>query len=680
MFKPKSQSSQLVGRRNVVGEKDRKALRAQFNAQYPTHGVEAFNQLFPQGEAMSVLSLKGSSVEVFLSDDVPCFFVQSKKKTAQLVPTLFTLWRLPTLLPSIVCQAQAPRYLIRGADLMLPGCIPQDPNGRFPEHMDAGQLWAVRVLGNPVPFAVGSIIMSQTELQSASKGKLLEVYHILGDLLFRSYTPATLPEGFTASSCVPITGEAAETAAAESETEKPTGETAPAETTKEETSNVEAVSDGSALDRREQVSAPDSDAKSEADSSDTGGDSGANTRLVECTVEYCLLEVLKKQLPDSALPIDVSAVWGKMTQILQTVLTSETEFQQFLSQRGVSPTETQMAELPSQFDLRRTSWKSLKKMANHFKKTKIWQLKELRGTITVVKVNRVHPVLTGHRSLPDSVLPADQAKSSKGTRGAKVEKRKDVDHEGGGGPLSFVPVTAYQATAQTRELLAAEGAFEDGRSPDSLFLEEDVRRLLDKILLRLRNMDPAAGEVFPSLDKSAPPQAPAAPGDAALLSRDARMLNICLTKSERQTVKTGGPPPVLSGAQILKRFLSNGMKVVTLLLGGGSASSMEEALKKPSEYDMIEADAKITVSTQRTKRFTRTKVAGIHMFPMIDPKQLAERLQKACAAAATVCELDELKGKSKPLGVIVQGAVVREVCDVLEKQYGIPRNMLVSGP
>eukprot|EP01056_Protomagalhaensia_sp_Gyna25_P000430 Protomagalhaensia_sp_Gyna_25__429@NODE_1201_length_2073_cov_2_535890_g956_i0_p3_GENE_NODE_1201_length_2073_cov_2_535890_g956_i0NODE_1201_length_2073_cov_2_535890_g956_i0_p3_ORF_typecomplete_len181_score41_27SUI1/PF01253_22/5_1e03SUI1/PF01253_22/2e08_NODE_1201_length_2073_cov_2_535890_g956_i0218760 len=168
-----------------------------------------------------------------------------------------------------------------------------------------------------------------------------------------------------------------------------------------------------------------------------------------------------------------------------------------------------------------------------------------------------------------------------------------------------------------------------------------------------------SGDLFPELGQAEEvnAQLDPVPGEqqvlmaepATLLTRDSRLLNVVLTKAERQTVK---------------RFISNGMKVVTLLLE--NTASLEAALKDPALHGgLIEADAKIAVSTQRTKRFTRTRVAGIHMFPSIDPKQLADRLQKACAAAATVCELDEVKGKTKPLGVVVQGAVVQEVCDVL---------------
>eukprot|EP01054_Gregarina_sp_Poly1_P011025 Gregarina_sp_Poly_1__11024@NODE_87_length_15225_cov_52_775630_g75_i0_p2_GENE_NODE_87_length_15225_cov_52_775630_g75_i0NODE_87_length_15225_cov_52_775630_g75_i0_p2_ORF_typecomplete_len696_score97_56PrePUA/PF17832_1/4_5e12SUI1/PF01253_22/1_3e04SUI1/PF01253_22/7_4e08PUA/PF01472_20/8_3e07DUF1947/PF09183_10/0_0019_NODE_87_length_15225_cov_52_775630_g75_i01126313350 len=694
MFRPKSQTSQLIGRKNVLGEKDRKVLRNQFTSQFHNQNSESFNLLFPAGEPITVLSLKGVSTEIYFYEEIPLLFVQSKRKGAQLIPTLFTLWKFPSLVPTIICQTQAPRYLIRGADLMLPGCIPPPGGYLASTDIDAGQIWAIRVLGNPLPFAVGSIIMSREELQDACKGKLLEVHHILGDLLCRAASTITYPEGFTATICVPIDEEQA----ANSELKAPLETEWPAKKEDVANQNKNPMPEPSSVlnkatenptveptvdQGRDQDQDPDDeeDAESDNKSDDTApdGNSGrVSCQLIENVVEYCLLEVLRKQMPDSSLPADVSVVWGKMTQILPAVLASNEELIASLKSRGMAPTESQIAELPASFDLKKTSWKSLKKMANHFKKVKVWQLKELRGTISIVKVNRAHPLMQSHLSLPESVVPVDSIRTTKGVRAPRAEKKKETDQDTSSlSAGSLMPLTGYQATAHTRELLASVGAFEGGRDPGSLFSEEEIAYLLNKIFDNLRSMSADTGEQFPSLDSPSNVEDISLMSNSDFLTRDSRLCNICLTKGERQIVKVGGPVPPVPDSQLLKRFLTNGMKVVTLLLDSGV--SIEDAKLRPSDYGLIEADAKISVTTQRTKRFTRTKVAGIHMFPMIDPKQLADRLQRACAASATVCELDELKGKSKPLGVIVQGAVVREVCDVLEKQYGVPRNMLHSG-
>lgn len=43
-------------------------------------------------------------------------------------------------------------YLIRGADLMLPGVIPPE-GGLLSTSLDQNQVWSVRCVGNPIPFA-----------------------------------------------------------------------------------------------------------------------------------------------------------------------------------------------------------------------------------------------------------------------------------------------------------------------------------------------------------------------------------------------------------------------------------------------------------------------------------------------------------------------------------------------
>eukprot|EP01053_Blabericola_migrator_P002623 Blabericola_migrator_1__2622@NODE_1740_length_3892_cov_166_272418_g1124_i0_p1_GENE_NODE_1740_length_3892_cov_166_272418_g1124_i0NODE_1740_length_3892_cov_166_272418_g1124_i0_p1_ORF_typecomplete_len694_score117_42PrePUA/PF17832_1/4_3e12SUI1/PF01253_22/8_9e10PUA/PF01472_20/6_6e08INT_SG_DDX_CT_C/PF15300_6/0_061Skp1_POZ/PF03931_15/0_29_NODE_1740_length_3892_cov_166_272418_g1124_i013273408 len=692
MFKPKSQSAQqqLVGRRNVVGDRDRKSLRNAFLSQFPSHTVEVFNGLFPPDDQMTVLSLKGCTAEVYYSDECPMFFSMSKKKGATLIPTLFTLWRVPDLLPVITCQAQAPRFLIRGADLMLPGCIPP-----LPANIMLGKAYSVCVTNNPVPFAVGTALMDQEELQSASKGKILEIQHVLGDLLFKSYPDVPFPPGFAATTCAPLTESEGGSSSEDSDSDAEEAQQKSLDLGSDnEATPAEPPSRMDSSPRATESASPEPKAtESRGDSdSDASSDTGPNvsSQLLESVIEYCVLEVLKKQLPDSALPIDVSAVWGKVSRIVGTVVSAPVGLRDCLNGRDIPFTDSQLQELQGSLDLKKTSWRNLKKMANHFKRTKIWQTKELRGVVTIVKINRVHPIMMSHKTLPDDILPPDvPVKNPKGS--SKSDKKKGGDdsrsHDhasGGSSSVSFSPITAYQGTAQSKELLVSVGAYAEGTSSDALFLEADVARLVTRIMQRLNSMPSKAGDMFPSLDgdssdaDKAVDESPYDPNTASeLLTRDSRMLNICLTKAERQAVKTGGPVPKMTEAQICKRFMANGMKVVTLLLNNSTA--IEQALKDPSSHGLIEADAKITISTQRTKRFTRTKVAGIHLFPSIDPKQLADRLQKACAASATVCELDEMKGKSKPLGVIVQGAVVQEVCDVLEKQYGVPRTMLVLG-
>lgn len=46
--------------------------------------------------------------------------------------------------------------------------------------------------------------MSREELAQSEKGKILQVQHVIGDLLFKLAPPITFPPGYTATTCEPL--------------------------------------------------------------------------------------------------------------------------------------------------------------------------------------------------------------------------------------------------------------------------------------------------------------------------------------------------------------------------------------------------------------------------------------------------------------------------------------------
>ena len=124
----------------------------------------------------------------------------SKGDPRDLLPTVYALWRAPTLLPSVMlkharrapwrqlrasarvtvplaCSVSA--FLIGGADLMLPG-VSADPGGLPP--FEEGALVSVLAPGNPAPLAVCSAALSSSEIvartAAASKGRALSLIQV----------------------------------------------------------------------------------------------------------------------------------------------------------------------------------------------------------------------------------------------------------------------------------------------------------------------------------------------------------------------------------------------------------------------------------------------------------------------------------------------------------------------
>lgn len=66
--------------------------------------------------------------------------------------TVFALWKVPELLPAFILKGgEVSHYIIGGADLMFPGI--RVPEEGLPSFL-AGEIWAVKVPGNPSPIAV----------------------------------------------------------------------------------------------------------------------------------------------------------------------------------------------------------------------------------------------------------------------------------------------------------------------------------------------------------------------------------------------------------------------------------------------------------------------------------------------------------------------------------------------
>lgn len=308
----------------------------------------------------------------------------------------------------------------------------------------------------------------------------------------------------------------------------------------------------------------------------------------------------------------------------------------------------------------------------------LFTAKELRGQTSIVKINFSHPVMQQHVPLPltDASAPApiETTASSKASKAEPASKTS--------GPAGAMnPVKVYQSTALSQKILEAGDAFTDKKdSSCALFTKEEIHKALEKAFKKM-----ASPDNYPSLNGDADTTKETGKGTAKetdeekiewmdFITREQGLSTLCLSKVERKEGKETGRWVTLSEDEMVARFIKNGMKVVTLMLR--ASDDLAAALRDPSGFPMIEADAKIMVSIQKTKRFVRTRVAGIHLFPNLEPKRVAEVLQKACAASASVCEIDDVKGVKKPLGVVVQGSVVNEVCNVLQNHYGLPKAMI----
>ena len=156
-----------------------------------------------------------SRVQIYLSDGAPIVIDHSGKGDYEL--TYFALWRAPGALgePVVLRHCAVTRFLVRGADLMLPGvgAIPSEP-------FEVGKRFAVTVPGNPKPLAIGETCVGSADVdarglaagQKKGSGKFLRMRSCYRDALWAMAAahparPPLLPnEGFLEAGVVGVLG------------------------------------------------------------------------------------------------------------------------------------------------------------------------------------------------------------------------------------------------------------------------------------------------------------------------------------------------------------------------------------------------------------------------------------------------------------------------------------------
>ena len=192
----------LTGEHAVSGA-DRKKLRRALAAKFGV-AEEALDVLLPPKGDVRVAKVASPSRALVYSADDPSAeglsapVVVDTSGKGDFVPTVFALWRCPSLLRPVVCKhAGVSAFLVGGADLMVPGV--QQASVDALATVAGGTLFAVFVPGNPCAVAVGMLTPSSERLGAANgKGRLLTLVQVYRDSLWElAAKEAQLPnEGF----------------------------------------------------------------------------------------------------------------------------------------------------------------------------------------------------------------------------------------------------------------------------------------------------------------------------------------------------------------------------------------------------------------------------------------------------------------------------------------------------
>jgi translation initiation factor 2D len=134
-----------------------------------------------KGKEASLRKLGGGSrTQLFCIDGIPMLVDTGEKRGATLFPTLAGLWAAPGTLPIVWVHPPVSKYLIGGADLMLPGLHSIEGSAQPTDYV------ALCIAGNPAAVAVGRLLQTPGHAAAGQDGRLVESLHYYGDALWQA--------------------------------------------------------------------------------------------------------------------------------------------------------------------------------------------------------------------------------------------------------------------------------------------------------------------------------------------------------------------------------------------------------------------------------------------------------------------------------------------------------------
>lgn len=114
--------------------------------------------------------IKGAGVRVLISDRTPKLMLINDSP----VPTLHLLLEIEVL-PKVVVDMGAVRFMASGADIMRPGITV------IPEGLEKGDMVVIVDEKHHKPLAVGKTLFSSSEIRDMGSGRVIANIHHVGD-------------------------------------------------------------------------------------------------------------------------------------------------------------------------------------------------------------------------------------------------------------------------------------------------------------------------------------------------------------------------------------------------------------------------------------------------------------------------------------------------------------------
>uniref|UniRef100_A0A1I8PWN4 SUI1 domain-containing protein n=2 Tax=Stomoxys calcitrans TaxID=35570 RepID=A0A1I8PWN4_STOCA len=161
---------------------DAKKLRQRIQTEFSHTNPELFMPSKANVTILKLITHGEMQTCIYCVDKLPMFFENDENK---LVPTLYSLWKDPDLLPYFTTHPGVLPKLNNGADLMLPGVVVQGVGMNMYGHYKKGQMVAVNLTSNKSAVGVGFLPRSSDDLyMSGGHGIAVKILHLFGDKLW----------------------------------------------------------------------------------------------------------------------------------------------------------------------------------------------------------------------------------------------------------------------------------------------------------------------------------------------------------------------------------------------------------------------------------------------------------------------------------------------------------------
>ena len=377
-------------------------------------------ELIGNGKGSVTLTKLADRTLLYSVNDVVLFFDVNARN--QIYPTIFTLSKYPSALRQIIIHSPVSSFILRGADLMLPGLA--TISGL--EGLEVREKVCIRIVGNPIPFAVGESICSyEGILTNNRKGRGFAILHVFGDELWKNSGSVIPNDGFGDDMIHPIE---------EEKIGSMYGDDNNNDVNEEEEEEI--VQSMQQIQISESIIEDDGIKDGEEEEEEEDSDPFIATEDWKVFFLRYTLRTIKYIVKERQLPLLVSAFWTLVTRCIRRDTTSiSTTTSTTTTAIGITGLDCDKIE---NFSLKHTQFKKVSTFLDWLEKHGILKTTTVNGVSSVTAIERNHEWMKEHnqyvavsdpealRAYCDSAVGSnDNSNTSSSTSNGKKDKKKN---------------------------------------------------------------------------------------------------------------------------------------------------------------------------------------------------------------------------------------------------------------